>query len=530
MEKHTFDVYNIDYDDSLTWELICQGKTKGVFQLESSLGKSWSKRVRPRNLEELAALTALLRPGCLKAIVDGKSMTQHYVDRKNGEEEVTYIHESLEPILNQTQGVLVYQEQSMKISQKVAGFDLQQADDLRKAIGKKKADLMSKIKKEFIKGSENENIVSKEAAEEIFSWIEKSSRYAFNKSHAVSYAICGYWSAYAKAHYPVEFYCHCLRHAKNKPDPQREIRELVSDAKTNDIFILPPCIEEMNEDTCIINGKIHFGLTDIKSIGVNQIQKLKQKLEEEEDKLDKKIGEWNWYEFLVRFSDKIGSSTVIAMVSVGVLSANKISRNKMLDEFDTWTKLTNKERLWVYDQHCQWDNLKDAILSLRPTKKMGGGTFNDKRSEIVKDLIKQTRKPAYSLEDTPDWVAGIEQNYLGVPITYSKVDSCDTSSANATCKDFLNGGKVKDVALAVSINSVRPYTLKKGQNKGKDMAFLCVEDHTSPLDNVAIFADQWEKYRNLLYEGNTVVIYGGESKRGKYRSDSSLIVERVWQI
>ena len=109
------------------------------------------------------------------------------------------------------------------------------------------------------------------------------------------------------------------------------------------------------------------------------------------------------------------------------------------------------------------------------------------------------------------------------------MDSCDTSSANATCKDFLNG-KVKDVALAVSISSVRPYTLKKGKNKGRDMAFLCVEDQTSPLDNIAIFADEWEEYRNILYEGNTVVIYGGESRKGKYRSDSSLVIERVWQI
>ena len=230
MENYIFDVNNIDYDDAPTWNLICEGRTKGVFQLESSLGKSWAKRVRPKNLEELAALTALLRPGCLKAIVDGKSMTQHYVDRKSGEEEVTYIHESLEPILERTQGVLVYQEQSMKIAQKIAGFDLQQADDLRKAIGKKKADLMAKIKREFIEGAENENVVSREAAEEIFSWIEKSSRYAFNKSHAVSYAICGYWSAYCKCHFPLDFYCSYLYHADGKQDSQQEIKELVLDA------------------------------------------------------------------------------------------------------------------------------------------------------------------------------------------------------------------------------------------------------------------------------------------------------------
>ena len=164
-----FDVTNIDYEDKQTWNLICAGRTKGVFQLESSLGKSWAKRLKPKNLEELAALVALLRPGCLKAIVDGKSMTQHYVDRKHGKEQVTYLHDSLEPILENTQGVLVYQEQSMKIAQTIAGFNLQEADNLRKAIGKKKANLMIEVKKGFFEGAENEEIVPRETAEDIFS-------------------------------------------------------------------------------------------------------------------------------------------------------------------------------------------------------------------------------------------------------------------------------------------------------------------------------------------------------------------------
>ena len=140
-----FDVRDTSYSCNKTWNLICDGRTKGVFQLESQLGRSWAKRLKPRNIEELAALSALLRPGCLKAIVDGKSMTQHYVDRKNGQEDTSYLDESLRNILEPTYGVLVYQEQSMRIAQEIAGFDLEQADDLRKAIGKKKADLMSEV-------------------------------------------------------------------------------------------------------------------------------------------------------------------------------------------------------------------------------------------------------------------------------------------------------------------------------------------------------------------------------------------------
>lgn len=138
METSRFDPLTIQFDNEDTWDLICSGKTKGVFQLESNLGKSWAKRVKPRNIEELAALISVIRPGTLKAVQDGKTMTQHFVDRKNGMEEVTYLHPSLEPILKGTQGVLVYQEQSMQIAQQLAGFDLQEADNLRKAIGKRK--------------------------------------------------------------------------------------------------------------------------------------------------------------------------------------------------------------------------------------------------------------------------------------------------------------------------------------------------------------------------------------------------------
>ena len=173
----------IDLEDSKTWDLFKNGYTKGVFQLESNLGKAWAKKLAPSNLEELSALIAIIRPGTLKAITDGKSMTQRYVDRKHGRDEVTYLHESLEEILKPTHGVLVYQEQSMRIAQKLAGFNLKEADELRKAIGKKKADLMAKVKKAFLKGATSKGIVTKETAEAIFSWIEKSSRYALSLIH-----------------------------------------------------------------------------------------------------------------------------------------------------------------------------------------------------------------------------------------------------------------------------------------------------------------------------------------------------------
>lgn len=181
-----FDFENIDLECEKTWKLISDGNTKGCFQLESRLGRSLAKKLKPSNIEELSALISIMRPGCLEAIRDGKSVTNHYIDKKNKLEDVDFFHDALKDILENTYGEMVYQEQAMEIAKKIAGFNLQEADMLRKAIGKKKPEEMMKIKKKFLSGSKKTNIVNKEQAEEIFNWIEKSQRYSFNKCLDVS--------------------------------------------------------------------------------------------------------------------------------------------------------------------------------------------------------------------------------------------------------------------------------------------------------------------------------------------------------
>lgn len=530
MDDSKFDILSLEFDDDETWDLICSGRTKGVFQLESNLGKSWAKRVKPRNIEELAALVSIIRPGTLKAVQDGKTMTQRFVDRKNLKEEVTYLHPSLEPILKGTQGVLVYQEQSMKIAQQLAGFDLQEADNLRKAIGKKKANLMAKVKRAFIKGAIKKEIVSKEDAEEIFSWIEKSSRYAFNKSHAVSYAICAYWSAYAKTHHPLEFYCNYLLHSSGKPDPHQEVKELVNDAKNNEIYISPPSIEAVNTSTDIIDGKIHFGFLDVKSIGMKQIDKFKSVLTGVEVlKGGKPLPDWSWYEFLILASPQVNSRMLIALISIGFFSHLPESRQQMLDEFDTWSNLTKKEQEWAVTHHLEYNNLIELLTVMTPTKKEGGATFNAKRSDILKDLLIQCKNPSYSMKDDPEWIIRTEENYLGVALTYSRVETYDTKLANTTIKEFL-GGKRGDVKMAVTISEVKRYVTKKGKMKGVEMAFMCVEDHTGTLDTVTVFAEKWKEHKNVLYEGNNVILVGQSSRNKRYQVDDGFIVDGVIEL
>lgn len=176
------DIENVPWTCKATWDLISSGLTKGIFQLESSLGKTWAKKLQPDNLNHLAALVALLRPGTLKAKdADGVSMTERYVRRKLGIEETEYYVPALESILGDTYGVLVYQEQAMAIASKLAGFDLREADMLRKAIGKKDTETMAKTKKLFMEKSKAAGIITEEQAEFIFGNIQKSQRYSFNK-------------------------------------------------------------------------------------------------------------------------------------------------------------------------------------------------------------------------------------------------------------------------------------------------------------------------------------------------------------
>lgn len=175
------DITSVDLNDGKTWDLICSGRTKGVFQLDSNYSAKWAERIKPRNIDELAAVISVIRPGCRDAIVDGKSMTDRYADRKNGLEEVTFLHPALEDVLRPTYAILVFQEQALRIAQKVAGFTLKEAEVLRKSIGKKIVSLMNEMHATFIDGCLKTGLVDKDIAEMIFDNIKASQRYSFNK-------------------------------------------------------------------------------------------------------------------------------------------------------------------------------------------------------------------------------------------------------------------------------------------------------------------------------------------------------------
>jgi len=520
---------DIDYNCPKAWKLFAEGKTKGIFQLESNLGRSWSKKLAPNNIEELSALIAIIRPGCLKAYVDGKSMTQHYIDRKHGREEVTYLHPALEEILKSTYGVLVYQEQSMLIAQKIAGFNLQEADVLRKAIGKKKADLMLEVKKSFLEGAQKVGVVTKDEAEQIFGWIEKSSRYAFNKSHSISYAVCSYWSAYFKAHYPQEFFLSYLYYANEKQDPHQEIYELISEAKLFDIQARTPSLANYEKKFNVKNNKIYFGIKDIKSLTGTTGDKLIDGIASAEKDLNKSITKFTWVEILIFLSPYISSTAFKALASIGFFRdfSDKISRNKALYDYDIYKGLTKSEQTWTHTNYSkyEWKTLIDCLQSLAPTKKEGGGTSKIDRKQAVSNEIQLLVNPPYDLEDEAGWIIDQETKFLGCPITMTRAEMADNSAANTTCKEIINGKKGKDLCIVANIQRLSDYKITKGESKGQLMSFLTIEDETCILDSVIVFPSVKEKYKYILYEGNNLIFCGSVSG-----DDTSFIVNKIHEV
>jgi len=527
------DINDVPENCPATWDLLSQGYTKGVFQLETYLGKQWSQKLKPENLEHLSALGALLRPGCLKAKdSNGISMTEHYCRRKNKQESVEYYHEALKPILHKTYASLVFQEDSMRIAQNIAGFDLKDADRLRKSLGHKLSDEMAQIKKIFLQGAKEQNIVNEHDAEEIFGWIEKGQRYLFCQAHATAYGINGYISAYLKTHFPIQFYTSYLYYAKDKQNPHEEINELVNDAHLMGVDVLPPSILNVQKYFYTNGKEVYFGLANIKGVGEKQIERLSKHVLEVEQFLLKFCPFWTWLEWLIYFVNSSWMNVIERLIKAGSFRHLKIHRTKLLAELNTWSQLTDKEREWA---KLGWKDCKDLpeILDKMAVKKrskkdppkyIGGASANKNRTEKINSLSYLLKNPPTSLGDNPEWIVNTEQELLGIALTCHRVDSHDTSSANSSCKDFFNG-KIGNLILAVEINGIREVTCKNGKSRGKRMAFLTVSDHSCMLDTAIAFPDVWSKFNNLLQEKNVVLIYSQLKEKG-----GSLIIQKVKQI
>jgi len=450
---------------------------------------------------------------CLKAIVEGKSMTQHFIDRKNGEEPYHNIHPLADSVLNATYGVTTYQEQTLALAKLFAGYDLIQADTLRRAIGKKKADVMAQCRGTFIEGCEATGIINGKDATALFDVIEKSNRYSFNKAHAVEYAETAYWCAVAKAHFPLQFFCSWLSNANSKQKPREEISELIQDAKAYGIDVRLPSLLIGNENFIIEDKELRFGIGNVKSVGFSKVTETFAKAAAVETAIGKRLAEMSWYELLIFLLPKLNKSVVINLISCGALSNFGLTRQKMLFEYNKIEPLTDRELKWI--QSNKFDNIVEAFSGL-----ISSGVANKTRVKKIVSLHLLLEKPPEKLEDTSDWIAGVEHDLLGVAITCSKLDSCDTSAVNCTCANFPNTN-LESIVMALQLDRVTEWRAKT--ENAKTMCFMTAHDKTGSIE-ISVSSNEYEENGFLLFVGNTVIISGYKNKKG------SLAVRKVLQI
>jgi DNA polymerase-3 subunit alpha len=313
------DFSTMEMDDEGVFELISSGNTLGLFQIESDGMQDLNRRLKPTSFEDVIAVLALYRPGPMDA-----GMTEDFVQRKNGKSEIKYFFDDFEPILKpilgNTYGVIVYQEQVMQIVQEIGGFSLGEADVIRRAMGKKNIDYMKQKADEFASGAEKKGL-KKEEAVELFLLIEKFAGYGFNKSHSAAYAMITYQTSFLKLHYPAEFMSALLSSEKDNTD---KIVKYIDELKRLNVELLPPDVENSNDDFTALNGNVIFGLGAIKGVGSKAIESIiaNRPFESLED-------------FILKVdTSKVNKRVLEALIKSGAMDKFEYSRKAMLNQVE----------------------------------------------------------------------------------------------------------------------------------------------------------------------------------------------------
>ena len=473
------DIEKIPIDDPKAYEIYSNGDTKSVFQFESPGMMEWLQKLHPERFEDLIAMNALYRPGPMDYIPS-------FVARKRGEEPITYDLPAMEEFLKETYGVTVYQEQVMLISQKVAGFSKGKADKLRKAMGKKKIDILQSLYGEFIEGGKK-NGHPEEVLKKIWKDWEKFASYAFNKSHATCYAWVSYQTGWLKAHYPSEFQAANLSMNKNN---MTEIQAIMADCKKHHIRVLNPDVNESESNfTVNKNGDIRFGMGGMKGFGANIVDAIVQ--ERTEHGLFEDI-----YDFCVRMSGVVNRKSMEALVNSGAFDSFGISRSQYF--------LAGKNGLQYLDDLMSYgqitrQNAEDDAASL----------FGD--AEELK--IEKPEPPALTIEPDILEVLQREKDVVGMYLSDHPLKKYEFELENFTnCKMAELGDMIADcdknrqtaqVALAGLVTSVET----KISRNGKPFAKVNVEDF-SGIYEFAFFGKDYENFMNYLQEHTAIYIEG----------------------
>ena len=421
-QNKDIDLVNIPIDDPAVFKLLSSGETTGVFQLESGGMRRVARALRPSTFSDITAMVALYRPGPMDLIND-------FVARKHNPKLVVYPHISLEPVLKETYGIMVYQEQALQVANVLAGYSLGEADILRRAIGKKKIEIMNEQHAEFVKRSVAQGH-TKEVAEQVWSYIEKFAGYGFNKAHAASYAMIAYQTAYMKVHYPVEYMTALLSIEANATGANREekLSQGINECRRMNIVILPPDINrsdkyftiEQNEKS-LEKKAIRYGFSAIKNVGSAAIEAIEQA------RGKKPFASFS--EFLVRVDSRRANKKVLeCLIKVGAMDAFS-NRASMLEQLeDIRSKLAgvstsdgNQDNLFAGIEHAQ-DNIQDTFPRLKEYPKaellsfekelLGFYLTQHPMANALKAVQKSATKTISELDphvhkDTVVWLGGI---------------------------------------------------------------------------------------------------------------------------
>jgi len=472
----TINLAEISLADKKTFKLLQSIQTVGVFQLESAGMRRYLKQLKPSQVEDIIAMVALYRPGPMDLIPD-------FIAGKHGLKKIHYLHPKLKPILKNTYGIAVYQEQVLQIARDLAGFSLGEADVLRKAVGKKIKELLDQQKDKFIQGC-LKNKISENIAKKLFSFIEPFARYGFNKAHATCYAIIGYQTAYLKAHYPVQFMASLLTADQNNMD---RVAIDIEECKNLKINILAPDINESKQGfTVIDNNNIRFGLNAIKNVGRNIV-----------DEIVKKAPFKSLEDFIERVESKdLNKKSLEALIKVGALDQFG-ERNRLLH---------NLEQILIYARETQ-----------RAKTQGQSSLFADLKTSLQLKL--EDIKPA-SKKQRLIW----EKELLGLYVSEHPLEEYkDYFNQRAiTIKDLSLSLMGQDIRIGGVINKIKKIITKAGQT----MLFVDIEDLTGKIE-VIVFPRILEQNTEVWQEDKLVLIKGVLNNR-----DNSLkmICNRVEEV
>jgi len=504
----------IPLDDPVTWAMLGQGFTIGVFQIEKQLGRTWSKNLQPESIEELSDLVSLIRPGPMES-----NMHTAYRSVKNKGEAPEYIHPRLESIMGNTYSALLYQEQVIYICQQLAGMNSIDADMVRKAMGKKKPEEMKKWQEVFTQGC-SDNGIDLVTADEIWGYIEKFAGYGFNKSHGVGYALLAYETAYLKANYTVEFLCAKLRHADSHPDKFEQMSSLIYDAKLFEIEVVPPRLSQGNKDFAIVDDThIAFGLSALKGVGATAITSL-VKFNKDCETFDDVL--WKFK----TTKSKVTTAVMVALIRSGAFDDVEDHRVESQARFRLLDGLTDKEleNIQTLGKHQEGDKdwvrivraLADEDKAPQVKERYEIKIPNSRRRGTIRELLDKFDQR--ELFDTKAQKIAWEQFYLGVSLSGSEAD---IYKARDKCIDLIKHGEADmGFEIAVCVDGVREIITKKGD----PMAFVTARDQSYVMDNIVVFPKTFNRAKALLEEGNVLKIRGKLDDRGSLIAN---VVERI---